>query len=57
MIVLGFLLYHDGYLKIPNKELMKEFEKALKDKPFDYVSNEIYYDSKGKEHRCKIEEI
>jgi hypothetical protein len=32
MIVLGFLSYHDGYLKIPNKELMKEFEKALKDK-------------------------
>lgn len=32
MIVLGFLSYHDGYLKIPNKELMKEFEKALKGK-------------------------
>ena len=32
MIVLGFLSYHDGYLKIPNKELMKEFEKALRDK-------------------------
>ena len=29
MIVLGFLAYHDGYLKIPNKELMREFEKAL----------------------------
>ena len=27
MIVLGFLSYHDGYLKIPNKELMKEFEE------------------------------
>ena len=25
MIVLGFLSYYDGYLKIPNKELMKEF--------------------------------
>ena len=32
MIVLGFLSYHDGYLKIPNKELMKELEKALRDK-------------------------
>ena len=31
MIVLGFLSYYDGYLKIPNKELMKEFEKALRD--------------------------
>jgi hypothetical protein len=29
MIVLGFLSYNDGYLKIPNKELMKEFEKDL----------------------------
>lgn len=29
MIVLGFLSYYDGYLRIPNKELMKEFEKAL----------------------------
>ena len=38
MIVLGFLSYHDGYLKIPNKELMKEFEKALKDESFGYVS-------------------
>lgn len=34
MIVLGFLSYHDGYLKIPNKELMKEFEKALSDESF-----------------------
>lgn len=45
MIVLGFLSYHDGYLKIPNKELMKEFEKALKDKSFGYVS-EIINNSK-----------
>lgn len=35
MIVLGFLAYDDGYLKIPNKELMIEFEKVLKDKPFE----------------------
>ena len=34
MIVLGFLSYNDGYLKIPNKELMIEFEKALRDKSF-----------------------
>lgn len=31
MIILGFLSYNNGYLKIPNKELMKEFQKALKD--------------------------
>ncbi|MEG2511516.1 MAG: AAA family ATPase [Bacilli bacterium] len=41
MIILGFLSYHDGYLKIPNKELMKEFEKALRDKSFGYVSEII----------------
>ena len=41
MIVLGFLSYYDGYLKIPNKELMKEFEKALKDESFGYVSKII----------------
>lgn len=41
MIVLGFLSYYDGYLKIPNKELMKEFEKALADKSFGYVSQII----------------
>lgn len=45
MIVLGFLSYHDGYLKIPNTELMKEFERALKDKSFGYVS-EIIENSK-----------
>ena len=41
MIVLGFLSYYDGYLKIPNKELMEEFEKALEDKSFGYVSEII----------------
>lgn len=41
MIILGFLSYYDGYLKIPNKELMKEFEKALKDESFGYVSEII----------------
>ena len=45
MIVLGFLSYYDGYLKIPNKELMKEFERALRDKSFGYVS-EIIENSK-----------
>ena len=38
MIVLGFVSYYDGYLRIPNRELMKEFEKALKDEAFGYVS-------------------
>ena len=38
MIILGFLSYNDGVLKIPNKELMREFEKALRDESFGYVS-------------------
>ena len=41
MIILGFLSYHDGYLKIPNKELMREFEKSLRDESFGYVSEII----------------
>ncbi|MGL5086990.1 MAG: PD-(D/E)XK nuclease domain-containing protein, partial [Clostridium sp.] len=41
MIVLGFLAYHDGYLKVPNLELMKEFQKALRDESFGYVSEII----------------
>ena len=41
MIILGFLSYYNGYLKIPNKELMKEFEKALRDESFGYVSDII----------------
>ena len=41
MIILGFLSYHDGYLRIPNRELMKEFEKALKDESFGEVSRII----------------
>lgn len=41
MVILGFLSYYDGYLKIPNKELMREFEKALQDESFGYVSNII----------------
>lgn len=37
MIVLGFLSHCDGYLKIPNKELMKEFEKALRNNFSTYL--------------------
>lgn len=34
MIVYGLLSYHDGCLRIPNKELMLEFQKALRDDEF-----------------------
>lgn len=39
MIIYGFLSYHDGELCIPNKELMLEFQKALKDDDFGYVAD------------------
>ena len=29
MVIYGFLSYHDGYLSIPNKELMIKFKQAL----------------------------
>ena len=38
MIGYGLLAYHDGVLVIPNKELMLEFQKALKDDDFGAVS-------------------
>lgn len=39
MIVYGFLSYYDGELCIPNKELMLEFQKALKDDDFAVINN------------------
>lgn len=38
MIIYGLLSYHDGMITIPNKELMLEFQKALKDDDFGYVA-------------------
>ncbi|OOB79447.1 MAG: hypothetical protein BEN18_03990 [Epulopiscium sp. Nuni2H_MBin001] len=38
MITLGFLTYYQGLLSIPNKELMQEFEKALKSPCFGEVA-------------------
>lgn len=38
MIIYGLLSYHDGELSIPNKELMLEFQKALKDDDFGAVA-------------------
>lgn len=38
MIIYGLLTYHDGEIRIPNKELMLEFQKALKDDDFGYVA-------------------
>lgn len=38
MIIYGLLGYHDGVLSIPNRELMLEFQKALKDNDFGYVA-------------------
>ena len=55
MIILGFLSYHDGYLKIPNKELMREFEKAIGDKSFGYVSEIIKNSRKMLESTLKYD--
>ena len=38
MIIYGLLSYSDGELCIPNKELMIEFQKALKDDEFGYIA-------------------
>lgn len=37
MIILGFLSYHDGYLRIPNRELMKE--KVIKQSMEDWKND------------------
>ncbi len=29
MVVYGFLAYYDGYLTIPNRELMEKFQRVL----------------------------
>lgn len=38
MIIYGLLSYHERELRIPNKELMMEFENALEDDDFGYVA-------------------
>jgi len=38
MIIYGFLSYYNGYLTIPNKELMKKFQKVLKDNSMGYIA-------------------
>lgn len=38
MIILGFLSYYEGRVKIPNNELLLEYEKALYDESFGAVS-------------------
>ncbi|MDE6053599.1 MAG: ATP-binding protein, partial [Lachnospiraceae bacterium] len=38
MIIYGLLSYCEGELRIPNKELMIEFENALEDDDFGYVA-------------------
>ncbi len=46
MVIYGLLSYHDGELRIPNKELMLEFEDALEDEEFGYVA-ELVRNSAG----------
>lgn len=43
MIIYGLLSYHDGEIRIPNKELMIEFENALEDDDFGYVAELVQH--------------
>ena len=52
MVIYGLLAYYDGELRIPDKELMLEFQKALKDDDFGYVA-----DTDKKVHQCVIEQL
>ena len=38
MVVYGFLTYHDGYVSIPNHELMLQFERVLGKEKMGYVA-------------------
>ena len=55
MIILGFLSYHDGYLKIPNKELMREFEAM--DSTFQYLSKIGYSTIKPEDYEKMVNDI
>ena len=46
MVVFGFLSYHDGFLRIPNYELMEKFQNLLKRKSMGTVA-EIVNNSKN----------
>ena len=37
MVVFGFLSYHDGYLRIPNYELMEKYQKVLSRESMDEI--------------------
>ena len=45
MIIYGLLSYSDGELRIPNKELMIEFQNALEDDEFGYVAELVHNSS------------
>ena len=63
MITYGFLAYHKGILRIPNKELMEEFQCAIEDKSFGYVSKlardseSILYATLAKDENTVIEKL
>ena len=46
MVVFGFLSYHDGFLRIPNHELMEKFQRVLNRKSMGGVA-EIVNNSKN----------
>lgn len=46
MVVFGFLSYHDGYLRIPNYELMEKYQRVLARDSMEEIK-EIVESSKG----------
>ena len=63
MITYGFLTYYDGTIKIPNKELMQEFESAIKDESFKDIaelarnSEDILYATLDKDENTIIKKL
>ncbi len=63
MITYGFLAYHKGILRIPNKELMEEFECTIEDESFGYVaelarnSEDILYATLNKDENTIVEKL
>jgi hypothetical protein len=41
LVVVGLLTYHNGYVSIPNKEVIGEYELALQDRRFGYINKLI----------------
>ncbi len=58
MVVYGFLNYENGYVTIPNKELMDKFEDMIqKESSLGILAVGIAYDKQTKKHECIVETL